>query len=194
MHRKFFDSSLWARLISNAFIRMVFGGDLPKRDLRWMTDPPPVRVLDVGSGAGFYARHLRKTVGAGSTIVVTDIRHAALATSAMTALRRDRGLLPVVADAMALPFAEGAFDALLFGYSIEDFPNLDSSLAEAARLVRPGGRVVAFLWRPKYRRPRVDAFVAALLTRQFRIEHRQHGLQNHRFSFVKSTPPDSTPA
>ena len=46
------------------------------------------------------------------------------------------------ANALALPYADGAFDAATVGFGARNFSDLDTGLAEMARVVRPGGRVV----------------------------------------------------
>lgn len=45
----------------------------------------------------------------------------------------------LVADMMALPFADGSFDLVTTGYGIRNVPELAPALREAARVLRPGG-------------------------------------------------------
>src|SRR5205085_3239661 len=45
-------------------------------------------------------------------------------------------------DALALPFSDGAFDAATVGFGARNFSDLDRGIAEMARVVRSGGRVV----------------------------------------------------
>ncbi len=64
----------------------------------------------------------------------------------------------VEADGSALPFADGAFDGLVCGYALRNFTDLAATLAESARVLRPGGRLAvlevdtptARLWRAGY--------------------------------------------
>jgi demethylmenaquinone methyltransferase/2-methoxy-6-polyprenyl-1,4-benzoquinol methylase len=47
-----------------------------------------------------------------------------------------------VGDALALPFGDGEFDAATIGFGLRNLPDYARGLAEMARVVRPGGRVV----------------------------------------------------
>ncbi|MCZ7646732.1 MAG: class I SAM-dependent methyltransferase [Planctomycetota bacterium] len=94
------------------------------------------RVLDLCCGAGRYARGLRE---AGLAVVGADLSLALLRCGAA-----QPGAPPSVrADMRALPFASGAFDAVVnlftsFGY-FEDEAENRRALGEAARVLRPGG-------------------------------------------------------
>ena len=52
------------------------------------------------------------------------------------------GLAPVTADALELPFPDAAFDGAMVGWGVRNLVDLDAGLAEAARVLRPGGRLV----------------------------------------------------
>jgi len=57
--------------------------------------------------------------------------------------QRPVGAAPAVqANAESLPFDDGAFDAATVAFGIRNVADLDAGLAEMARVVRPGGRVV----------------------------------------------------
>ena len=64
----------------------------------------------------------------------------------------------VEADGSRLPFADGAFDGLVCGYALRNFTDLAATLAESARVLRPGGRLAVLevdtptapLWRAGY--------------------------------------------
>ena len=48
----------------------------------------------------------------------------------------------VAADALHLPFADGAFDAVTISFGLRNVADPDAALAELARVTRPGGRLV----------------------------------------------------
>lgn len=105
------------------------------RMVAWLAPPPGARALDVATGGGHTALALRD---AGCQVVASD------ATPAM--LAQLRGDLPalVAADAQALPFRAGAFDVVASRIAPHHFPDLPAFCREAARALRPGGRLYVF--------------------------------------------------
>lgn len=105
------------------------------------------RVLEVGTGEGQVARTL---AGAGCHPVVgVDPTAAQIAEAA----RRGGGPSYARAGAEALPFAAGAFDAVVVCLVFEHLDALDAALDEVARVLRPGGRFVLFLNHPLLQTP-----------------------------------------
>lgn len=98
------------------------------------------RLLEVGAGGGQCARWVRSR---GAQVVATDLSAGMLATGLrLNALSRHA--VPLAqCDALALPFADGCFDAVFTAYGAVPFVG-DSALLmrEAARVLRPGGRFV----------------------------------------------------
>jgi len=95
------------------------------------------RVLDVATGAGHTALAFAPYV---AEVVATDLTPEMLAVAA--GLARDRGLANVTfapADAEDLPFGDGAFDLVTCRIAAHHFPDVGRFLAEAARVLRPGG-------------------------------------------------------
>jgi ubiquinone/menaquinone biosynthesis C-methylase UbiE len=107
--------------------------------LRDLLPPPPARVLDVGGGTGEYARAL---VAAGHQVRLVDLVPSHVAHAAVGQPPVDA----VVADARELPEDDDHYDAtLLLGplYHLVQSADRLKALCEAARVTRPGGRVVA---------------------------------------------------
>ena len=94
----------------------------------------PRRVLEVGCGWGELAEWLRRDTGA--EVVAVDLSER------MVELARGRGVDARVADVQALPFADGEFDVAVAAWMLYHVPDLDRGIAELARVVRPGGRLV----------------------------------------------------
>ncbi|MGI8805245.1 MAG: bifunctional demethylmenaquinone methyltransferase/2-methoxy-6-polyprenyl-1,4-benzoquinol methylase UbiE [Thermoleophilaceae bacterium] len=111
------------------------------------------RALDVATGTGDLAISLKRHVGRAGEVVGADFSERMLAIA--------RGKAPDVrfepADALALPYEDGAFDAATVGFGARNFADLGRGLAEMARVVRPGGRVVV-LEITSPRRPPLSSF------------------------------------
>ncbi len=104
---------------------------------------PSSRLLEVGSGSGGSALHLVRS--AGCELVGIDINEEGVANA--TRLARDAGLDGrarfVCADAgQPLPFERESFTAVLCIDSVNHLPDRPRVLAEWARLLEPGGRLL----------------------------------------------------
>lgn len=105
-------------------------------------DPGASVVLDVGSGTGDLALELAR---AGARRVVgVDFCEDMLAVARAKARLAGSGSAPsfVVGDALNLPFPDQAFDRVVNGFLLRNVADLPGALAEMARVVKPGGRVV----------------------------------------------------
>jgi demethylmenaquinone methyltransferase/2-methoxy-6-polyprenyl-1,4-benzoquinol methylase len=106
---------------------------------------PGARVLDVATGTGDLALELARRVWPNGEVVGSDFAEAMLDRARAKADRDDpRRVRPRFewADATALPYDEDSFDAATVGFGARNFDDLPRGLAEMARVVRPGGRVV----------------------------------------------------
>ncbi len=98
--------------------------------------PPRAVVLDLASGTGDFSRLVRERLP-GATPVAVDL------TEKMVRLARQRGVSAALcADALRLPFADGAFHCVFIGYGLRNFPDLEAALQEIGRVTRPGGLMV----------------------------------------------------
>jgi SAM-dependent methyltransferase len=92
-------------------------------------------VLDVGAGTGAASR--AASARRARLVVGFDIAHGMLAHEAASRP-------PAVAgDALALPFRSGSFDAVVAAFSLNHVPEPERAIAEAARVLRAGGSLVA---------------------------------------------------
>ncbi len=121
---------------------------------------PGDRALDVATGTGDLALALARRVGPEGRVVGSDFSQG------MLELAREKApeLRWEWANALELPYADGEFDAATVGFGARNFADLDRGLAEMARVVRPGGRVVVLeITTPT--RPPLSTFYAAWFDR-----------------------------
>jgi ubiquinone/menaquinone biosynthesis C-methylase UbiE len=101
------------------------------------------RVLEVGCGTGILWRENAARIPAGASLTLTDLSRGMLA----TARARLEGLVPLprfgLADAQSLPFPDASFDFALANHMLYHVPDRSRALAELARVLAPGGRLVA---------------------------------------------------
>lgn len=112
----------------------------PARDLVTLAQiEPGARVLDVGTGTGVAAE---AALAAGASVVGID--------ESLGMLRVARGSRPdlhlAAAQAIDLPFAGGAFDAVIGNFVIAHFTKYETALHELLRVLRPGGRMAFTAW------------------------------------------------
>jgi ubiquinone/menaquinone biosynthesis C-methylase UbiE len=105
--------------------------------IEWLDPGPGQRILDIGCGDGFHDRHIASR---GAKVVGIDISTRRLA----TARQRNQvaGAQFVEMNAEKLDFPDASFDKVLSLCVIEHFDNDEKVLAEAARTLVPGGRLV----------------------------------------------------
>ena len=99
---------------------------------------PGDSALDVASGTGDLAVELARRVGPQGTVVGSDFSEPMLD----VARRKSAAVRWEWANALALPYPDDGFDAATVGFGARNFSDLDRGLAEMARVVRPGGRIV----------------------------------------------------
>lgn len=117
-----------------------------KDDLVTWLNPPRstrrFRVLDAAGGTGDIALRILKASGPGAEVVLADISPAMLGEA-----RRRAGLDGLagrcrfaVGNAEALSFPDRRFDAYTIGFGIRNVTRVEAALAEAYRVLKPGGR------------------------------------------------------
>jgi ubiquinone/menaquinone biosynthesis C-methylase UbiE len=119
---------------------------LREEDAGLLGDPEGQVVLEIGAGSGQCSRWL---AAHGATVVATDLSAGMVATGVAVngALAEGPGealRVPFAqCDGRALPFADASFDTVFTAYGVVPFvADSDVVMAEAARVLRPGGRFV----------------------------------------------------
>lgn len=115
-----------------------------KRALKEIVDGTPQRILDVACGTGDSTIAIAKAVGSGSRVTGVDISEGMMAPLMEKAAHEgvhDRIRLQV-ADAEALPFAEGSFHRVTCAFGVRNFEHKEKGLEEFLRVLVPGGKAV----------------------------------------------------
>jgi len=120
----------WSRLAGAAF-------------LDWVAPPPRRRWVDVGCGNGAFTELVVERCAPASVdgVDVSEGQIAYARTRAGASGARFRQ-----GDAMALPYADGAFDVAAMALVLVFVPVPARGVAEMRRVVAPGGEVVAYMW------------------------------------------------
>lgn len=95
----------------------------------------PGEVLSAGCGTGLFESILRQQHR-------LDIRRGLEPAEPMAEIARKRGMEVAIAGAEAMPFPDASFDTVLFNGSPSYIADLDAAVAEASRILRPGGRAI----------------------------------------------------
>lgn len=105
--------------------------------LGWETNPAGT-YLDLCAGTLDLAAELGNRPGFRGRVIGADFVQAMLVRGAGKSGR----VVPCNADALSLPFEDGAFDGATVGFGVRNLMDLDAGLAEAARVLRSGARLV----------------------------------------------------
>jgi SAM-dependent methyltransferase len=104
----------------------------------------PDRVLEIAAGTGVVTRRLAAALEKGVSIVASDLSQPMLDLASKIGTAR-----PVEwrkANAMQLPFADGAFDVVVCQFAAMFFPDKPMAFSEARRVLRPGGVFIFNVW------------------------------------------------
>jgi len=141
-----------------SFVREMFTAIAPRYDLlnhvlslnldrRWRRHAvgalgwescPSGRYLDLCAGTLDLSVELSARPGFEGMVVGADFVVPMLALGR----KKDEALFAVGADAVELPFENGTFDGCMVAFGIRNLESVDAGLAEMARVLRPGGRLV----------------------------------------------------
>lgn len=111
--------------------------------LDWLAPPKPGRWLDVGCGTGVFTQ-LITDLCAPTAVVAVDPAAAQIDHARQQPIARHAEFQ--VADALALPFPDGAFDVVVSALVINFLPDRAKGLSEMRRVASGDGIVAGFLW------------------------------------------------
>jgi ubiquinone/menaquinone biosynthesis C-methylase UbiE len=122
------------------FIFEPYAEDMAAR----VTRLAPRRVLETAAGTGIVTRAMARALPGEASITASDLNqamidYAATRTEAANVTWRQ-------ADALALPFADGAYDAVVCQFGVMFFPDKSAGYREARRVLRPGGTFLFNVW------------------------------------------------
>ncbi len=109
-----------------------------------LSELAPRRILETAAGTGIVSRAMARRLPGDCAILATDLNqpmldHAVSQTKAMNVTYGQ-------ADAQALPFDHGVFDALVCQFGVMFFPDKAAAFAAAGRVLKPDGRYLFTVW------------------------------------------------
>lgn len=105
----------------------------------------PRRVLEIAAGTGILTQRLRDLLPGAARLVATDLNPPMLDT-AKPKFAADEAIEFQQADALSLPFGDGAFDVVVCQFGVMFFPDKPASYKEVHRVLAPGGSYVFNVW------------------------------------------------
>jgi demethylmenaquinone methyltransferase/2-methoxy-6-polyprenyl-1,4-benzoquinol methylase len=134
--------------VTNTVLSLGLDRRWRKRTRQCLELEPGRRVLDLAAGTGVSTAELQRS---GADAVACDFSLGML--RAGRANRQRRRVRFVAGDGTRLPFADEVFDAVTISFGLRNISDVPAALAEMARVVRPGGRLVVCefsrpVWRP----------------------------------------------
>ncbi len=107
-------------------------------ELLQLIPSPGQLVLDAGCGPGTYGIILAEE---GNEVIGVDISADSVRVAKGRASNKGARFFPVVGDLEKLPFKDNSFDVCFCGWSLHHFPDINTAVAEFARVIKPGGRL-----------------------------------------------------
>ncbi len=159
-----------------AAYRHAEGPDPRDIAFRAVAEVTPSRILEVGCGEGELAERMRAELAA--EVVALD------QSERMVELARARGVDAHLGDVQELPFADGEFDCAVAAWMLFHVADVSRALAEVARVLRSGGRLVAVTNRADHMRELYELTGAPPLQLGFGAENGAELLAPH-FSRVE---------
>jgi SAM-dependent methyltransferase len=147
------------------------GPDAREVVLAAVAEVRPRRVLEVGCGQGELAQRMARELGAEVVAVDQSPR--------MVELARAREVDARVGDVQALEFPDGAFDCVVAAWVLFHVADLDRGLGEIARVLGPGGRLVAATNGPDHLKELHDLLGTPPFDMEFNGDNGERALLRH---------------
>jgi len=123
---------------------------------------PGDRILDLACGTGIVARLAAPMVGVEGRVVGIDLSAAMIAVAGREPAPEGAPIEWREGDAAALPFEDGAFDAVLCQQGLQFMPDKPAVLAELYRVLAPRGRLGLCVWRSVEHSPYAQSVADAI--------------------------------
>ncbi|MAU08438.1 MAG: methyltransferase type 11 [Anaerolineaceae bacterium] len=150
-----------AEIYEQFFVPALFI-DWPQHIIRLSNIQPGQKVLDVACGTGVLARSIAERVGSSGTVFGLDVNPGMLTVAA----RQNDNVIWREGRAEALPFDTASFDAVVSQFGLMFFEDRRATIAEMARVLKPGGSLAVAVWDTLENTPGYAA-MADLLQRLF---------------------------
>lgn len=121
-----------------------------------------VNVLELACGTGRVTRHLLQRLSKHATLTATDLNQDMINVAA--SLVKDQRVQWKACDAQALPFDDETFDTVVSQFGVMFFPDKVLAMAEARRVLKPGGTFLFNTWDQLDANPR-SAIIKAVMTK-----------------------------
>ena len=113
-----------------------------KRAIKTLKDIAPKHIIDVATGTGDFAIKAHQMLGCNVTGTDLSVGMLEVAKQKVADLGLAEKIDLAEADSEQLPFEDNTFDAVTVAFGVRNYENLDKGLAEMARVIKPGGRMV----------------------------------------------------
>lgn len=120
----------WSRLVAEEFVR-------------WLDAPPGADWVDVGCGTGALTSTILRDAAPRS---VTGVEPSPAFAGYARAHVTDPRARFMIGDARALPLRDATADVVVSGLVLNFVPDVRRAVADAVRVVRPGGTVASYVW------------------------------------------------
>lgn len=117
----------------------------------WLQPRPGICLVDIAGGTGDIAFRVHERLKGDGRVIVCDFSENMVSEGRMRGW--DRGMVSgidwMVGNGEALPLASSSADAYTNAFGIRNFTHIENALAEAARVLRPGGRFLCLEFSPE---------------------------------------------